>query len=560
VTDEIKPETDSAPVSVGPRNIWKEYYTKSYWVLAIFFILIAAIYGRTLFGDFVFDDREIVGHASSLSNIFHVKEVFSMPYWTEDSGLYRPVTLYSYALNYAFLGSGPIGFHLVNLILYLLTCWLLFDLLRRVLRSSKLAFLSALIFLVLAIHTEVVANIIGRAEIMALLFSLLFLIECTKKKPVSWKAGIWIFLAIGAKETAIAVIPIAFLILYFLKKEGRGAPLAAYFRPAWVSAVSVAVYFILRFFVLGPLSFLGVQTSIVENPLLFTDAATRIFTALNILTMYVSKSIFPAGLCSDYSYNQIPLITGMWNVGTLAGLVFIITTAAGIFYFINKQKALSLACAFFFFPFLPVSNILFPIGTIAGERLMFYPSVGISIFIAAVIISLLKVLENKTRALTAILIAVFAVFLLAHSFLGALRTGDWMTEKRLFTSAGSCAHNSVLSRSNMGTVYYFDRDYEMAEKEFLESADIYNGYSKGLNNLGLIYWKKGENEKAREFYIKALSVKYPYPGAYENLALLYLSEGKTDMARRWLTVMFDGDKVLVDAFVRQATTPLPPGY
>ena len=105
----------------------------------------------------------------------------------------------------------------------------------------------------------------------------------------------------------------------------------------------------------------------------------------------------------------------------------------------------------------------------------------------------------------------------------------------------------------MGTVHYFNGDYDKAEEELLASLQIYDGYSRGLNNLGLVYWKKGDNSKAREFYIKALTAKFPYPGAYENMVLLYLSENNIEMAKRWLRIIYGGNKGMVNAYIRQYT-------
>lgn len=534
---------------------WKKYYCNPYWVFGIFFFLIIIIYGQTFFGNFVLDDRGIREHYSSLSNPFEIKKIFSMPYWTEEAGLYRPIVIYSYALNYAFFGGGAFWFHLVNLILYVFTCFFLFDLLRRTLRDSAFAFLASVIFLVLPIHTEVVANIIGRAEILALLFSLLLLLEIIKKKIEPWKIGLLLFLAIGSKETAIAVIPIALLLVYFLKIEGRNELIYRYWKPALASLAAITLYFSFRLLVLGTGSFIGVKTSIVENSLAFTDTMTRILTALDVLTMYVSKSIVPVRLCSDYSFNQIQLVRDFSSIGTLFGLIILVFSFFGIFYFIRKQKALSIGCAFFFFSFLPVSNIIFPTGTIAGERLMFYPSVGIAIFGAFIFLSIFKLFKNKTKFINGISAVILVAVISVYAFISIKRADDWQSEKKLFTSAAVCAPNSVLSRSNMGTVYYFDGDYDKAEKELLASMKIYDGYSRGLNNLGLVYWKKGDNAKAREFYTKALTAKFPYPGAYENMVLLYLSEGNVEMARRWLLLLYGGDKTTVNAYLRRYTGP-----
>ncbi|MDP2932642.1 MAG: glycosyltransferase family 39 protein, partial [bacterium] len=341
--------------------------------------LVFLIYGRTLAGGFVFDDRSLVEYKDTLK-IEKWEQVARMPYWTETAGLYRPVTLLSYAANFSLLGESPLGFHLVNLLLYAFSCYLLYALARRLFSDRVLAFSAAALFLVLPIHSEVVANIIGRAELLALFFSLLLFLELLKDQPQSWKMVIWAFAGMGSKETAVAAIPIAFVILLIaagktfkiglarirqvrhelgrakpdhrepgeaedsaegnvplrrgrtggfneeIGQTGESVPPArsGFARPGAASAqvlkrsfgeyvetasailVGVGAYFFARLFVLG--SFLPrVETSLVENPLMFAPFLNRIATALQVLTMYLQKSFWPFGLCSDYSYNQIPI-------------------------------------------------------------------------------------------------------------------------------------------------------------------------------------------------------------------------------------------------------------
>jgi len=130
------------------------------------------------------------------------------------------------------------------------------------------------------------------------------------------------------------------------------------------------------------------------------------------------------------------------------------------------------------------------------------------------------------------------------------RSGDWLTEKRLFTSAAQCALNSVLSRSNIGAYYYMDGDMANAKKEFLAAEKIYDSYPQGVNNLGLIYWKEGDRVRAREYFTRALSFRFPFYGAYENLALMALEDGKTDEAREWLLKFYSGNQSAADTYIQ----------
>lgn len=536
-----------------------KFLEKNINVLLGIFVLVFVIYGLTLWGDFVFDDRYIVDQYELLRNS-DLKEIFLMPYWSAEAGLYRPITLLSYSLNYIFIGASPFGFHLINLILYGLVCFYIFKFLEKLFSNRNFALLTTFIFLILPIHTEVVANIIGRAEILALLFSILFLNELIREKINYWLLGLFLFLAIGSKETAVAVLPIALLIIYYKKMskttfempQSQKVVFDIFYQ--FLATISALIfYFSLRLVVLGSQHFLGVETSLVENPLLFASFFDRFATALSILTMYFGKIFIPLNLCSDYSYNQIPVLTNFWHFSSLLGLTIFISFLFSIFYFIKKQPIISLGSAIFIFSFLPISNLFFPIGTIAGERLMFYPSFGLAMIISFVSIKIYEHKKIENSLYKKIILIIFVCFSIFYIFIGITRSTDWLNEKKLFLSAGQCASRSVLSLSNMGTVYYFEGKYKEAEQEFLKSVKIYDGYSRGLNNLGLVYWKIGDHKKAKEFYLKALQTKFPYPGAYENLALLYLSQGDVQGAKRWLLVFFSGNKKTVDDYIRSYT-------
>ncbi|MFH0803932.1 MAG: tetratricopeptide repeat protein [Candidatus Tagabacteria bacterium] len=516
--------------------------------LAVCLGLVLLIYGQTIFGDFVFDDRGIVEHQFLLSDLKNFHRILTYPYWTEEVGLYRPVTLISYGLNFAVLGKDPAGFHFVNLILYAISGFLIFLLVKKLFFNKILAYLSSFLFLVLPIHTEVVSNIIGRAEILALFFSLLVFWELSREKINFWRPGLWFLLAMGSKETAIAALPIILFLIYFKEKKFfKKEILARYFSGAIAVFVGGIIYFLARFFVLGRQYFLGVETTIVENPLKFAPFLPRIITAFKVLTIYLKKSFWPFGLCSDYSYNQIPVLDNFFNWETILGAAVFLFLIAGVFIFLKRAPILSFGSALFVFGFLPVSNLLFPTGTIAGERLVYFSSLGLCLWLAAILFFISKIKPQKFFQWLFLFSAIsLVVFYAAMSY---WRSNDWLTEKRLFISASRCAPDSVLSRSNLGAIYYLEGNLGEAKKELLQAQKIYDGYPKGVNNLGLVYWKEGNKEKARELFLRALSLRFPYYGAYENLALMALEEGNLEEAKKWLLEFYSGNEEMTEFYI-----------
>jgi tetratricopeptide (TPR) repeat protein len=310
--------------------------------------------------------------------------------------------------------------------------------------------------------------------------------------------------------------------------------------------------------VLGRKHFLAVATSVVENPVKFVAAKERIITAFGVLAMYLKKSFWPVELCSDYSYNQIPVLHS-FNSEALAGLVVFLFFIFAIFFFWKRQPILALGSAWFIFSFLPTANLVFSTGTIAGERLMYYPSVGLCIFLAAGLLFFKKIhplargisrIPHAIKIFHVLFWVILAGLVVFYAIIGFRRDGDWLTEKALFSSAAKCAPNSVLSRSNLGAVYYLEGNLDESKKELLTAQSIYDGYPKGINNLGLIYWKEGDLKKAREYFLKALDSDFPFYGAYENLALLCLEEKKYDEAKKWLAEFYSGDEKTADLYIQ----------
>ncbi len=513
--------------------------------LVFCFVLVFLIYGQTLGGNFVFDDRYIASSSDTFL-VSNLAQVITSPYWSTTSGLYRPTTLASYALNYSLFGTSPWSFHFLNLIFYAWSGYLIFILIKKIFKQDWLAFLAAILFLVLPIHTEAVANIVGRAEILALFFSLLFFWELSREKIRPVIAGLWLLLALGSKETATATIPLG-LILLLLIKENTSLNLKKY-KDFGLSVLVGLIYFGARLQVLGWSYFKSLETSLVENPLLFASPLERIATAFKILWLYLQKTFWPINLCSDYSYNQIPVLKNFGDISALAGLAIFILFIAAIFIFWQRKPLIAWTSSIFVLSFLIIGNILFPTGTIAGERLMYYPSLGLIILLAYLLSS------SASISLKWLIIIASSSLIIFYAYESQVRSLAWLTESALFKSAAECAPNSVLSRSNLGATYYLAGALDKAKQELLSAQAIYDKYPKGLNNLGLVYWRQGQRDLAKKYFLKALDFKFPYTGAYENLALMALEEKNIPEAKKWLELFYDQNELLVNKYLQDHLT------
>ena len=134
------------------------------------------LYLNTIFNDYAVDDLAVIQE-----NRFTKQGVAGIPillrtfywegYWNNNSGIYRPLSMVTFALEWQFFPDNPHAGHVTNIILYAITGFLLFKVLRRLMPEQNILFpfFVSLVFIAHPVHTEVVANIKSRDEILCLL-------------------------------------------------------------------------------------------------------------------------------------------------------------------------------------------------------------------------------------------------------------------------------------------------------------------------------------------------------------------------------------------------------
>ena len=200
--------------------------------------------------------------------------------------------------------------------------------------SLLIPFITALLFAAHPLHTEVVANIKGRDEIVTFLFCLLatglLYSYVTKNSKLAFIGGIvCYFIALFSKESAITFIAIIPMFYYFFTKAERGK----YFSTALAMIACTVVFLFVRRKVLG-----NVETLIpVEDNSIagIKDIILQKANAIYLLGVYLKLLIFPSPLIADGSYNHFPVIgLTSWKF-LMPALIF---SAAGIYAVINFKK------------------------------------------------------------------------------------------------------------------------------------------------------------------------------------------------------------------------------
>jgi hypothetical protein len=189
-----------------------------------------AVYANTLSNGFVLDDEALIVTNPQVRSLAKLHVLFGSDYWEAhvQVGLHRPLVVSTFALDYAAGGLDARVFHGVNVALHALVSLPVFGLIRALALDPAIATATGLLFAVHAVHTEAVANVAGRAELLASLFFLLALHghllreRAERRRAPLCAASLCAYaLALLSKENAVTLIGVILLydMLYVDRRD-----------------------------------------------------------------------------------------------------------------------------------------------------------------------------------------------------------------------------------------------------------------------------------------------------------------------------------------------------
>ncbi len=520
------------------------------WITALLIGICGVfLYSNTLNHSFVLDDFSvIVENKITTGGIDSVKAVFKNGYrdgnYNVQDNLYRPLTKAMFAVEYQQSKGKSAPLHLMNVILYGLLCGFIFLSLRRFFPGQYyLALIATLLFTFHPIHTEVVANIKSRDELLALFFvmiSLWFAKTYADSGKMKWiiPSALFYFLSLLTKESAITYIALLPITLYFLTSISNK-------KNAVISMVMFGctlVYLGIHQSVIGQIGLNNIP--VADNSLMESkDFMAQRMTAIEIMGRYLKLLIFPHPLSSDYSFKTIPLVKTAANLGFVLSLLI---HAGALVYAIlkfRKKSIISYAILFYLISFSVVSNIFILIGTNMAERLAFFPSLGFCLLVAYLITKLLKADKLSPTNLAEIFSKKITVWLILLPILVTFsvktytRNKDWKNVSTLFTHDLKTVPNSVhMLFYHAGMITNADslaikteperiKTLQLAEKELLKAISIYEPFLDAHFQLGKVYQKMGNYDEGIVHYKRFLQLNDKNPLVYNNCGTCYGNKG-----------------------------------
>ena len=391
---------------------------------------------------------------------------------------FRPLTTATFRLNYALSRAHPRSYHLLNVALHALATYLFVLYARTVVprRLRQGALLSGLMFALHPVHTEAVAGVVGRAEVLSAVFFFAALLSYHRharlrteesgssdpngnvvlsKKVSADKAknnetaflGLTVAfaaLAMFSKEQGVTVLGVCFANDLLRRPRSAAGLSGAKKRSLAVLAASAAALLALRARAMG---FSPPHFARADNPASAEDSAlARALTFLFLPALNFGLLLCPARLSFDWSMDAVPVVRSLADPRNLATLAFYAALAAAFAKRVwpllrrpgaggSRSGRLAAAClSLLALPFLPASNLFFYVGFVVAERVLYIPSAGFCLLSGCGAALALSRAGKRKPALRAAVAALLLCALLGCGLRTVGRNRDWADEEGLYRS------------------------------------------------------------------------------------------------------------------------------
>lgn len=534
-------------MNTGPETSARKRHSKA--TLAGLALLSILPFLNGLNGDFTYDDKLIIRDNARIASPSHFGEIFTTHYFggpLNSATAYRPLVLVTYAVQRWTTGARPFWFHLGNVLLHVGTTLLFFSWLASLGFPRGPALSAGALFAVLPIHVEAVTGLVGRAEVLAALLvvaSARLWIAATgeeRLRPGPFLGSLSCFLAaVFVKENAIVLPALVFLGemvrppetpwrargIEILKKRGRA--LLGF-------AVPVVILFGARKAVLkGFLMSKEAGVFDLENPLVVMTPLLRFANASMLVFRYIAKTFIPAGLAADHSAYALPLASRISDPRALAAVACLGLAAAGTLLLARRRPLAAFGAALFMATLLPTSNLVFPIGTIFAERLMYLPSAGLLCVAVALLAPAARTVPRPSRfpwreTLLTMAVLTFAVVTFFRNRVFANDTALYADMIVKVPNSAKAHYNFAFDTLRRGN----PRELPAVKTHLERATTIFPRYYDAWALLGKLEWDAGRLDRAIECYRSAVKIFRHYENGHWGLAKTLEAAGRREEAQK----------------------------
>ncbi|XP_011306647.1 transmembrane and TPR repeat-containing protein 4 [Fopius arisanus] len=498
-------------------------------------------------GDFVFDDSPAVVNNPDVSTS-PLGKVFVNDFWgnrlthKQSHRSYRPLTILTFRIHHWLRGHlEPTDFHIINLILHSVVSVLTLIVFKKLVKRKEryLAFYGAVLFAVHPIHCEAVSGIVGRADVLSAMFVWLSILSYDKTIYCNRLNQMFLYLLMCVmfitagmlcKETGITAIGLC--VVYEFTKLHEQISQGLWTLADVRSTIVDNYRFIIRLstLIVTGVVLMGVRFSLmgfspptfqaVDNPTSFLHTSyLRYLNYQYIYSLNLWLLICPHWLSFDWSMGSVPLIIG-WDLRLFAIIGFWCFLLLFVVVILrtprrDQSRYILTGLCFLVIPFLPGSNLFFPVGFVLAERTLYLPSAGYCLLLAVSLQKLCEILSSPKLPLLMYTILIITWFTRSWS-----RSAEWRTEVTLFRSAlnvcplnAKAHYNVAKSAADLGNV-------SLAEIEYREALRLHPEYSQAMNNLGNLLKDQGRFQDAEHLLRRSIELQEDFAAAWMNLGIV----------------------------------------
>jgi tetratricopeptide (TPR) repeat protein len=520
-----------------PFSSWRAWLCSHKLATAVILVVVALIlYAPALGGSFVYFDRfEIQGNPAVTTPGLWLQN-FTYSAGTARAGrgfYYRPLEFLSYGLVYHFAGPRPFAFHLLQLMLYAATLWVVFRLGCELLNNEVTAFVGALLWAVHPAHVEALAWITSFCDVGCAFFYLwafrLFLVAEKAKRHRSildFEAALAFFAALFFKELAFS-FPLMILSYWFFLARERETWIKRAFRGA-PYVLAFGLYLLVRIRVMGHMTSAGANA--------WSSSQSLVLRSLTLFGEHTKIFFWPTQLSFGRTTGLHDGSLFPWPVLALSGLglAFAFRNREPLIAFLVFWWPVALA------PCLDIRQLTFPF---VADRFSYLPSVGLCLATSHL---LFHWLPQRFPTLRSSYFAISAAA--AVTFLWAFETlhtiPHWGSDDAFSAYSIRASPKVPIFHAVRGRVLATERgDIDGAAKEFatairLSASDPGVWYAAahdahmGLANIARL---RGQFDDAALEYERAAANMASNSYAYKELASLYLQQGNLTKVAEYLT-------------------------
>ncbi|KAL4232631.1 Protein O-mannosyl-transferase tmtc2 [Mactra antiquata] len=535
------------------------------YLLPVFVAFISYINGLT--GDFVHDDVYAIKKNADVLGKSDIVNVFYNDYWglpvhmNESHKSYRPLTVLTFRLNHWLFGLNSCSFHVVNVCLHVMVTALLVYTCRHVIGlGEKCSCIAGLLFAVHPIHAEAVTGIVGRADVLAALFYLLSFIAYSRSMNVNQDqtyhvpfviSMIMAGIAMLCKETGVTAIGLCVvydvIILVNQSRKQKTVYMKSLVTRIALAACWTVVILSLRIKIMGrhlP------RFTHSANPASFSDSmATRWMTYSYLWSYNFWLMLLPYKLCYDWQHASIPLIEHVTDLRNLATIICITVIMYIVYQTFREWRNIQrkteetrpsnhfmlISVAMTTIPFLPASNLLFPVGFVLAERVLYIPSMGFCICVAVGICKL----QERWSVYNHHMMSLTCLVLMMLTFKTWKQNTTWQSRETLFRSGIQVMPHNAKVHFNYAN---FLKSCDMTEEaiyHYKTAISLDDHYPSAHNNLATLLTDDIEVERHLR---RTIMLQPNHQRAHMNLGSLLFNQGQRSLGASYLYKAVDIDR------------------